>query len=562
MKTSEGEKPTCSPSVAKIIASLGEGIDPVTFLKPKLQDLPDLAGQENLARGGEILAQAISRGDGIAIFGDYDADGVTACVLMVEFIESCGGRALHYLPNRLKEGYGLNITAIEKMAADFSAKGKGPGEKLLITVDCGISSVSEIEYAKSLGFVVMVTDHHQAEKAPPADCVINPNMGENPGFKGLSGVGVAFFLAAAARVSLRQMGFFAKERREPDIRELLDLVALGTVADMVPLTGTNRILARAGIERMNNAPRAGIKCLIDGSGLVCGYLGGRDISFRLAPKINAAGRLGRTGVAFDLLREKNESAVRGLAQSLEQLNQQRREITDQAIQSLELCTKKQDDTHKTLLVFKGEGVHLGVTGLAAARLMRKHQLPVIVISVGKGVAIGSGRAPEGYDLYEALEQCADLFVSFGGHRQACGVTIPEVNIDEFIQRTGEIRPKLIVEESRSDARLAISGHELFADSFLNDFADLEPFGTGNPEPLLVTDEPLIPDDVTRVGEKSLRFSLKARNKQLPAIFFGKADTLEELTSQPHHIIFQLSRNHFRGRATWQAVVKGFQTELS
>ncbi len=560
--TAMKDRPGCSPTVAKIIAARGGDIDPVSFLNPRLKELPDLAGFTNLDHGGELLARAIEEEHAIAIFGDYDADGVTACALMVDFIEACGATAEHYLPNRLKEGYGLNLKAIDAMAAAFTARGRTRGEMLLLTVDCGISSTAEIAHARELGFVVLVTDHHQTETPPPADCVINPQLPGSPDFLGLSGVGVAFFLAASARKILRQGGYWRNGAGEPDIREFLDLVALGTVADMVPLLGVNRILVRAGIERINNNPRPGIRSIIATSGLVNGHIGGRDISFRLAPRLNAAGRMGRTETAFDLLREKKTAPANEIATRLEKLNLKRREITDRTITLLDKNSNKQEDKKETFMVFKGNDLHLGVIGLAAAKLMRKWQRPTIVFSGNNGVAIGSARAPDGYDLYRILAQCAGLFIAFGGHRQACGVTIKEENIPLFEARLREL--DIYCDESlmEPDPDLDINAAELFSEKFLIDFVNLEPFGQGNPEPILRTSEAIIPEGLAPVGTDSLKFTLVTGEGEMPAISFGSADRLDILNTRKHHILFQLSRNHFHGRVSWQAVVQGFRAELS
>jgi len=539
-----------SSLLARIVAAADPTADPDDFLNPRLADLPGLENLPGLKQGGDILARAIIEGRPVAIFGDYDADGVTATALMASFVQACGGTVFWHLPNRLTEGYGVDRDAVERVAGRVSFPAA------LVTVDCGTSSGEALVLARELGFTTVVTDHHRAEKRPDgADCIINPNLGSTPGFEVLAGAGVAFFLAAATRAALRELGFFQK-KQEPDLRALLDLVALGAIADMVPLTGINRILTRAGIDRMNQAPRPGLAALMQAAGLACGHVGGRDVSFVIAPRINAAGRMGEAETALELLLEKDPARIRSLCQRLEQLNRERRELTDKALELIEKTTETQKVTNETIAIFKAGEIHLGVVGLVAARLMRELDRPVLVFSLDNGVAVGSGRAPDGYDLFAMLEPHSAMFTAFGGHSQACGLTMPQEKIAELESRLAANRwPR---QEQKKTAPIEADMGELFAPGFLENYERLEPFGQGNPQPLFTASLKVLPDSVARVGQASLRFAVGDGNgNRLPAIAFNAAEQEGRLGHNSIRAAFRLDRNHFRGRAEWQVVVEAF-----
>jgi single-stranded-DNA-specific exonuclease len=429
-----------------------------------------MRGMDTAARRA---AAAIAEGEPIAVYGDFDTDGVTAVTLLMQAITAMGGDIRPYIPHRLNEGYGLNTEAIDRLIAE--------GVRLLITVDCGISNVPEVAHAQAAGLDVIVTDHHTPPATLPAAlAVVNPKQ---PGceypYKQLVGVGIAYKLVQA----LVRLGVKLPLRG----RELLDVVALGTVADMGPLNGENRLLVRAGLQSINETQRPGLKALIIAAGLSQGKITSGDIGFMLGPRLNAAGRLDDAVLAYKLLLADDFATAQQLAADLNQANKRRQELTkDVQKAALEQIRALGKDTNR-IVILDGEGYPAGVVGLVAAKLVEELARPVLLLERGETTSRGSARSVPGFSMIEALTECGDLFVRYGGHSAAAGFTIENERLHELEQRLLHYAEARLPEhpdpvlEIHSEAPLGALTWELHGQ-----IAALEPFGQANPQPVLMS----------------------------------------------------------------------------
>ncbi|HNP72814.1 MAG TPA: single-stranded-DNA-specific exonuclease RecJ [Kouleothrix sp.] len=439
--------------------------------KSGLHDPFLLKGMDAAARR---VAAAIAESEPIAVYGDFDTDGVTAVTLLMQAIGAMGGDIRPYIPHRLREGYGLNIEAIDQLAAE--------GVRVLITVDCGISNLREVAHANAHGIDVIVTDHHTPpDTLPDAYAVVNPKQ---PGcaypYKQLVGVGIAYKLVQA----LARLGVKMPLRG----RDLLDVVALGTVTDMGPLNGENRVLVRAGLESINASQRPGLKALVVAAGLVQGKITSTDISFMLGPRLNAAGRLDDAVLAYQLLLADDFSAAQQLAERLNQANRQRQELTKQIQQSARQQATDQSKHENRIIVLDNAEYPAGLVGLVAARLVEELGRPVLMLERGEEVSRGSARSVPGFNIFEALTSCEDLFVRYGGHSAAAGFTIATANLPALEQRLlayadAHLPDDLLTPALEIDAEVPLGqlSWELLAQ-----IAVLEPFGQANPQPVLLS----------------------------------------------------------------------------
>ena len=430
-----------------------------------------LKGMDAAARR---VAAAIAEGEPIAVYGDFDTDGVTAVTLLMQAIGAMGGDIRPYIPHRQREGYGLNTEAIEQLAAE--------GVRVLITVDCGISNVREVAHAQERGIDVIVTDHHTPPPVlPEAYAVVNPKQ---PGceypYKQLVGVGIAYKLVQA----LARLGVKMPLRG----RDLLDVVALGTVTDMGPLNGENRVLVQAGLESINSTQRPGIKALILAAGLVQGKISASDISFMLGPRLNAAGRMDDAQLSYQLLLADDFPAARVLADTLNQANRQRQELTRE-IQAL--ARQQVQDLGKQanrIVVLDSEGYPAGLVGLVAAKLVEELARPVLMLERGPETSRGSARSIPGFNIFEALTTCDDLFVRYGGHSAAAGFTIATERLPELEARLLEYAETHLPDEMLTPALEIDADVPLGALNWalLEQIALLEPFGQSNSQPVLIS----------------------------------------------------------------------------
>jgi len=469
------------PLAARALASRGLA-DPALaarFLSPRLEDLPDpflMKGMEDAA--GRIV-RAVEEGERIACYGDYDVDGVTSTTLLAGFLRAAGADVVTYIPHRLAEGYGLNTAAVGRLAAE--------GVRLLVTLDCGITSVAEVAEAARLGVDVVVVDHHTVPvDLPAARAILNPHQ---PGCgypsRHLAAVGVTFNLAMALRRRLRERGRFGPSRPEPNLREALDLVALGTIADVVPLVEVNRVLVRFGLAEIGKARRPGVRALLRVAGVPAGDVAASQVGFRLAPRLNAAGRLDDAGRGVRLLSTADASVADALAEELDRENRARQEIERQILEEALADAAERVAAGARGLVLSRPGWHPGVVGIVASRVVERFHRPAVLVGVSDGVGKGSGRSIAAFHLHDALCACAGNLLRFGGHRHAAGVTIapeaiPAFRADFERHAAAALSDEDLVPHTRIEGWIA---SEELDERAAADLERLAPFGAGNPEPV-------------------------------------------------------------------------------
>lgn len=494
-----------------------EAID--KFLNPRIQDVRDPFEMQGMKDAIERITQAFFSNEKMLIYGDYDVDGITATSLLYMVFNKLGGQINYYLPNRLVDGYGLSLHGIDEAHAS--------GVTLIITVDTGITAVEEVEYARSLGIEVIVTDHHeQGQELPKASAIVNPKQ-EGCGYGDeLSGVGVAFKLAQALYRSLNQ--------DESELYEHLDLVALGTAADIVPLIGENRVFTHYGIRQIARTSKPGLKSLTFVSGLM-----GKDIStgqvvFILAPRINALGRLGDAGEAIRLLSTRDERVASAIAHQLDNENKRRKEIDTATLnEALHQIDEIVDLENDRAIVLAGEGWHQGVIGIVASRLVERFHLPTIMISIQDGEGKGSARSIPGFHLCEALKHCEDLLIKYGGHKYAAGLSIKAENIPAFREKfkhvskdgltTDDVAAKL-----RIDLEIELTDID---DDFMHALEAFAPFGPQNMRPVFLTRNCEVVGQPYVVGKNHLKMRVGKGDAVFDVIGFGFGDWARQLGSE-------------------------------
>lgn len=513
------------------------------FLSDALSALPDPFTMKGLAAAVERVARAVLERQKITIWGDYDVDGVTSTALLASFLRDLGFEASTYIPHRLSEGYGLNLAAIERIAAD--------GTRLLVTLDCGITSHAEVSRANALGLEVIVVDHHAVpETMPPALAVLNPlQPGCGYPTKWLCAGGVTFNLCMGLRKHLRERGFFAG-RAEPNLKQSLDLVALATVADVVPLVGANRVLVMHGLRELTAARRPGVRALKDVSGLAGAEITAGQVGFRLGPRINAAGRLDDASVGLKLLLSRDLREALPLARALDSANAERqlieRAMLDSALEQAQAAV----DRGARGLVLASDGWHPGVVGIVASRVVERFHRPTVLVGVRDGLGRGSARSIEGFHLYEALKACSGLLAKFGGHKAAAGLSIAPDRLADFTRAFEDVALERLTEEDlvgrcRIDA--VVQPREL-DERAAAALSRLAPFGMGNAEPVLasrglsVSARVLANKTPGEVGH--LKLVLDAA-PALDVIGFRLADRAH-LTEQRVDLAYQVGLDEYRG----------------
>jgi len=513
------------PLVGQILLNrgLGNRDDALQFLNSHLGDLTDPFLINDMDRAVERIITALQNDEKILIYGDYDVDGVTATSLLLLFLRDLGFSAYYYIPNRVHEGYGINVESIRRFHRE--------GISLIITVDCGISSVKEISLAKSLGLGVVVTDHHEPPaELPDADALINSLL-ENRSFpyKFLSGVGMAFYLLAGIRKGLRENGFF-KDRPEPALLDYLDLVAVGTIADIVPLTGLNRILVRAGLEQINIKPRLGIRTLLSVCGIPLGQVDSTAVAYRLAPKINAAGRLSDASAGVRLLTTESAPDAERLAGYLDIENVERQRIEARIFNEAvdKITSMGLDDGRRSIVLYSPDW-HPGVVGIVASRLMEKYYRPTVLLCMEDGICKGSARGIPSFHLYQGLTSCKDLLMEYGGHKYAAGIRMAEDKIDLFQERFEQVVRDTVPDEGFIPV-MTLDAAATLADMNLREvekFQALSPFGAGNPEPVILFSDVRIVNPRI-VGGSHLSFVVSQNGNSIEAIAFRQAHELDSL----------------------------------
>lgn len=489
-----------------------------SFLRPRLAHLADPMLMKDMDDALAVILEVIENQEKITVFGDYDADGLTATALLSNFFSGLHIPVSFYIPDRLKEGYGLNRPAIERIARN--------GTGLIITVDCGISNAEEVALAKTLGMKVVVTDHHQIPNDFKPICpVINPQRPDCLfSFKDLAGVGLAFFLAVAIRTVLRENGWFTT-RPEPDLREYLDLVAIGTVADRVPLLDQNRILVNSGMEVMDQSRWAGIQAIKEVADIKTSKITTDDLAFKVAPRLNAPGRMGNPVIGARILTVEEPQLARDFALRLNTANTRRqsieRYILDQICHMVETTGGIED---RRSLVLAKQDWHKGVLGIVASRLVDKYHLPSLVLTVEDELATGSGRSIDGLDLFKALSQVGHLFEKFGGHSHAAGMSLRAGNLEILREQFERIASETLSDEDLTpsihvDAEISVRD---VTPEMVRQIKGLSPFGEGNPEPLFLGRSLEVLGSRV-VGEHHLKLRVRHGEKIFDAIGFGLAD---------------------------------------
>lgn len=546
----------CHPVTAKVLANraICSAEQAACFFQPSLKTLPSPMGLVSMQTALDRLYIAITQKEKILVFGDYDADGVTATSLMVSFLKSVGADVTYHLPHRIEEGYGLQSVHITQVAVPRQIR-------LIVTVDCGSSSSEAVAAAQRFGIDVIITDHHNiGDQLPQAVAVINPKRpGQPKDLTDLAGVGVAFYLAIGLRMHLRSKGWWTNGS-EPDLKSYCDLVAIGTIADMVPLNGVNRVLTRTGLEQINTQPRPGLQALLTVSGVRHLPVSSEDIAFRLAPRINAAGRMAHAKLSYDLLAETSLHSAMGLAETLNNLNQRRQAVESQIIDQV---TARIDSNPEFLarksLVVADTGWHEGVLGIVAAKLVARYYRPVIAIAVHDGMAKGSGRSIPQVDLHSALGQCTALLEQFGGHRLAAGVTLCSQNIDRF-RAVFERAVAAMTQNAPVFPSLAIDselGFDQICPQLVDELDHLSPFGTDNPTPIFMASDVRV-TTAAIIGQRHRRMTVCQPQISTPisAIEFNLAANTPRPAAYDR-LAFRLQWNRFKNNREIQMIVEGY-----
>ncbi len=537
---SELTKAGYPPLLAALLAIRGIEApeDAASFLDGGSELLEDPMLLRDMDKAASRVRQAIDRREKVAVFGDYDVDGITSSCLVASYLRSKGLDCEIYIPDRLEEGYGLNRAAIETIAAG--------GTSLIITVDCGITALDEARFARELGIDMVITDHHEcgAAELPVAWAVVNPKRPDCTYPNGeLAGVGVAFKLVCAVEGD-----------PETVLEQYADLVATGTVADVMPLTGENRYIVRRGLEMLSRAPRLGISALLRQAGADGKKMNASAISFTLAPRINAAGRLGRADVAVRLLTTQSSAEADALAEELCDLNRERQAL-EQDIW-LEARSKLEGQAPSGPIVLAAENWHQGVIGIAASKLSEEYTLPTVMICLDGDMGKGSCRSVGDFNLFDALVACSEHLVSFGGHALAAGLTIRRDQVDGFRAALGRYYAQTpCVESAALECELRVSDPRLLSMENTAALERMEPFGTGNVRPTLYMDDVLVERIVPIGGGKHLRINIRKGANSFECVLFSR--TAEELglrEGQRADVAFFPQINEFRGRRSVQLLL--------
>ncbi|MGD0279929.1 MAG: single-stranded-DNA-specific exonuclease RecJ [Smithella sp.] len=520
------------------------------YLHPSLNDLHSPFLMKDMKKGVSRLLKAIHDHEEIIIYGDYDADGITSVVILYKFIKEITPHVNYYIPDRIQEGYGLKTPAIDKF--------KNDNVKLLITVDCGISDVEQIAYAQSIGIDTIVLDHHEISgPLPPAIASINPNREDCAfPFKGLAGVGIAYNFLIALRGSLNKEGFW-KDKNHPNLKEYLDIVALGTIGDMAPLIDENRIFVKIGLELITESQRPGIKALKEVSGVDNQSIDSFKASFSLIPRINAAGRIASPLDAVKLLLTDDMAQARMLAEKLDSYNRNRQSMEKKILNEiLERISNNNVTEKKNAFVFASDKWHPGVIGIVASRLVELFNRPAFVISLNNGVGKGSGRSVSDFNIYKGIQQCAPLLLSYGGHYHAAGISIKEENIDEFSSLLDEIIQNSF-EIPEQSSQIIIDSECKIADISLNLIEQLDilaPFGSKNPEPLLYVRNIQVSSPII-VGNSHLKMCVNSNGTSYDSIWFNMGKHLAALNGANIDIVFTPQINNWNGSPNIQLKMK-------
>lgn len=544
-----------SPVLAEILVR--RGIDTFerarAFFRPTLKDLHDPFLMDGMGGAVDRVVHAIAEKERILVYGDYDVDGTNGTALLWTFLKNLSADVHYYIPDRIKEGYGISQVGIEKA--------KQLGVQLLISVDCGITAIKQVELARSLDIDVIICDHHEpGDNIPAANAVLDPLLPscQYP-YKDLCGCSVAFKLiqALSRHESLRTL---VDGDEEDFLRQYLDLVTLATTADIVRLTGENRVLAKQGLELINSNPRPGLHALIETSGLKLGTITTGQIVFVLAPRINAVGRLGDASRAVELLTCDSYTHALQLAQVFEEENRNRRKIDeDTFLEAQELVEKYSDAENEEAIILHQETWHPGVIGIVASRLVERYYRPTIMMTTVDGVAKGSARSVAGFDIYQALKRCEDKLVQFGGHRYAAGLSVEVERLDEFKEAFKLVAKELLTDELltpeiRIDAEISLNE---ITPKFVRILSQFAPFGPGNMRPVFVTRGVELYGQPRIVGKNHLKFKVKMNGQVFDAIGFSLGGLIKKLGNARRTVdlAFSLDEGEYAGETVPQLKIR-------
>lgn len=539
------DKYKMSEILAKLLISRGVGIQDVDkYINVSLNNLYDPFLMKDMEKTVERILIAKENNEKVVIYGDYDVDGVTSITVLYNFLKELGIDVSYYLPDRMEEGYGLNKDALKKL--------KDKGYTLVVTVDCGISAVDELDYANSIGLEVCITDHHECGKVlPKAYSIVNPKQEDcNYPFEMLAGVGVAFkvITALSIKLSLEKEAYL----------KYLDIVTVGTIADIVPLLDENRIITKIGLEKIKETKNEGLKALIRVAGIK--NIDSISISFGIAPRINASGRMADASVAVKLLLSTSPMEANSLAELLDSQNKERQAVEKKILEEVLEKIEKEKLYEKRSLVVSGYGWHQGVIGIVASKVAEKYVKPVILITYEDKLAKGSGRTPHGISLYDALDKCKDVLVQFGGHELAAGVTLEKEKIDEFTEKFEKAVTEL--EKKELEAIIDIDS-EIRKEDILKGITRINekilPFGQKNPEPVYLYRNLKIESLSTLKDDKHIKFRLKDGNFCIDAIGFSQGNRRDELKlGDKIDVVGNLAINDFGREKAVQIILKDFK----
>ena len=540
------QKLTRELGVSHLLASLlaardltdpGEAED---FLHPRLASLPDPLDTPGLENAARRLALAVERREKVVLYGDYDVDGVTSLAILHRFLAALGLETGCFLPLRESEGYGLSRDGLDRVFAERQPT-------LLVALDCGTGSHEEAAWLAARGVDLVIVDHHEPKNGTaPCTALVNPKaLGGNTD------------LCTAALVFKLCHGLQKiTGRRDPDLRDFLDLAALGTICDLAPLRGENRVIVRHGLSRLGHPKWEGLRALMEVSSVMAPVTTA-EVGFRLGPRLNAAGRLHTAEAALTLLLTEDPAEARRLAQELDACNRERQDLEQQVLEAaLAALQKNFDPARDCAVIVGGDGWHAGVVGIVASRLCRKYHRPAIVIGFDDtGAGHGSGRSIDALSLVETLGDCANLLGPFGGHHMAAGLSITRQNFDDFREKFSaaagrRLQPQDLVPRLKLDARIDVADLE---QAHLEELSLLEPCGMGNPAPLFYARAvaPVHGPDVLK--EKHVRFRVRGRDELLAAIYFNGAS--DNFPRAPWDVAFKLVRNEYRQRVSLQLEVQ-------
>lgn len=511
------------------------------YFRPTLEQLHDPFLMDGMELAASRVIQALRQNERILVFGDYDVDGTNGASMMYIFLKSLGADVDYYIPDRIKEGYGISRQGIDKAHRD--------GIRLFISIDCGITAVEQVEYARTLGMEVIICDHHEAGPTlPRAYAVLDPiKPGDTYPFKSLCGCGVGFKLL---------QGVAKKLGKDSVLPQYLDFVTLATTADIVALNGENRVMVKLGLRAINTTPRPGIKALADSAGFALREISTGQIVFALAPRINAVGRLGDATRAVRLLTSIDPEEAKALARVLEEENLNRRRIDeDTFVQAQALAEEMLDVDTDSAIVLHQEHWHPGVVGIVASRMVEKYYKPSIMMATVAGVAKGSARSVSGFDVYEALKRCEDTLIQFGGHKYAAGLTVEISRLGEFREAFNAAVKELMAEELKTpeikvDAEISLAE---VSPRFVRILKEFAPFGPSNMKPTFLAHNLEVVGAPRIVGKNHLRFKVRQNGKVIDAIGFGLGDLLSRVSNGRKDLecVFSIEENDWGAPAGGQ-----------